>query len=39
VGLSAAVPYRDRPWEREAYFLSNRPRDHVGVGEFPGPLY
>lgn len=39
VGLSAAVPYRQRPWEREAYFLSNRPRDHVGEGEFPGPLY
>lgn len=25
IGASAVIPYRDRPWEKEAYFLSARP--------------
>jgi hypothetical protein len=27
LGLNAIVSYDDRPWEREAYFLSERPPD------------
>lgn len=39
-GLNAAVPYEDRPWEREAYFLSNRPADRQPAAEEPtGPAF
>ncbi len=36
--LNAAVPYEARPWEREAYFLSNRPADQPAIQpDFPLP--
>lgn len=39
-GLNAVVPYDDRPWEREAYFLSNRPPDTRPASEDPsGPTF
>lgn len=39
-GLNAAIPYEHRPWEREAYFLSNRPADRQGTPEDPsGPAF
>ena len=39
-GLNAAVPYDDRPWEREAYFLSNRPADRPPPPHAPtGPAF
>lgn len=36
VGLRAIVPYEHRPWERESYFLSERPADRAPVAGAPG---
>ena len=38
-GLNAVVPYDDRPWEREAYFLSNRPADRPVPDDPSGPTF